>query len=80
MNFSLAAGQSVVVGTYVIEFAGATAGVPAYNLYLVGGGLVAQFPSGARTPNWSYIYSNVLIYTTRLSTDGQTATSIVVVK
>jgi hypothetical protein len=74
VDFSLAPGQSVTLGSYTLQYQGLAGSYPSYDLYF-GTTLIARFPSTPPPPNRSkYGYQNVSIVTSDIAPDGSTAT------
>ena len=74
VNFTLAQGQWVTLGSYSVQFRGFSGKFPSYDLY-VGTSLLAQFPSNPPSPNMGrYGYQNVSIVTTGATPDGSAVT------
>jgi hypothetical protein len=77
--FSLAVGESVVVGSYTLRFLGVEGGYLAYDLYL-GTSLVAHFPPTPLPPNTSkYVYQNISIVTTGVAPGGSAVTGTITI-
>ncbi len=80
VNFSLALGQWVTLGSYAMQFKGFIGSFPSYDLYF-GTSLLAQFPSNPPSPNaGKYVYQNVSIATTGASSDGSVETGTLTVQ
>jgi hypothetical protein len=79
-SFSLARGQSITVGGYILRYTGLTNGWPSYQL-AGGGALFAVFPSNPLPATCcEYTYGSVSVVTTGVAPDGTAVTGTITVR
>jgi hypothetical protein len=80
VDFSLALGEAVTLGSYTLQYQGLAGRYPAYDLY-DGTSLVAHFPPTPPSPNVNrYVYQNVSIMTSGVAGDGSIVTGTLTIQ
>ena len=77
VNFSLAVGEEVTVGSYILKFEGLADRSPSYTLYALDRSVLANFVSDPAAP---YMYQDIYVITNGVTPDGMVATGTITVK
>ena len=77
VNFSLAVGEVVTVGNYILKFEGLSESFPSYTIYALDGSVLTYFFSNPAMP---YMYQDISVITSSVTADGMVATGSITVE